>query len=240
MLTCDLMGGVPQPVGMGTSSMTGFHHIPIYSEHIYTQHFLKAGRAWAPFFCDTWAKIQIVISQTPGWKPNKEKQDHIRQRIESSSNLYWYVQRVATSDIKNGIPQPDKPLRRPSRGRYVGRGGGRGGRGRGNGNGAAELPVAENTPVAFGNVTMTMTANGASDRDNLLRLSVTYDSGCSNHLTWDKTRFIGDITPAYEWVSIPDGDLPIEGFGTMLVSGTLKGKNQPVHFRSTAYVQDSA
>jgi hypothetical protein len=30
----------------------------IYSEHIYTQHFLKVGRTWALFFCDTWAKLQ--------------------------------------------------------------------------------------------------------------------------------------------------------------------------------------
>jgi hypothetical protein len=30
----------------------------IYSEHIYTQHFLKIERTWASFFCDTWVKLQ--------------------------------------------------------------------------------------------------------------------------------------------------------------------------------------
>ena len=283
---------------------------PIYSEYIYTQHFLKAARIWAPFFCDTWIKIRnvsgrplkffeaaneyrteieenaistgrrqqlsansaslqgqsssdqgnstsddskygnseclcgethswkrcpylTVESRISGWKFNKEIRDHIRQKIGSNSKLYWYVKRAATSDILNGISEPDEPLKPRYRGRGGGRGGrGDGGRGRGNGNAPAELPVVENAPVSFGNT--------ISDRDNLLHLSVSYDSGCSNHLTWDKSRFIDEIIPAYEWVSTPDGDLLIEGFGTMLVNGTLKGKNQPLHFRHTAYVPDSS
>lgn len=173
-----------------------------------------------------------------------EKRDQIRQKLEANSRLYWLVKGVANLDILHGILEPDEPLQsKPSfyesRGGASrgdgGRGGGGGGRGRGNGN-ASELPAPENAPVAFGNVAMF--ANTTYKRGNLLRLSATFDSECSNHLTWDKSRFIGEITPAYEWVSTPDDDLLIEGLGTMLMHDTLKGKKQSLHFRSTAYVLD--
>jgi hypothetical protein len=346
----------------------------VYSEYIYTQHFLKAGRVWASFFCDTWIRIRNASgrdikffeaaneyrteleenslekvgrrgqnllanaaslqgqssssdqgnttgnpttnvnysnkeclcgethawkkcpylrneARTSGWKPNKEKRDGIRQKIEGNSKLWWCVKRVASSDILHGIPDPKKS--------------------KGTNDATAELPGGGvNVPVIFGNsaglmdpyifgnmtvsksfgiphkfeespernsfgnsdsldkwfrisdssdskegnltpyifgstddlttTKTTITANSISNDSNLLRLSATYDSGCSNHLTWDKSRFIGEITPAFEWVSTPDGDLLVEGFGTMLVNGKLNGRNQPLHFRNTAYVPNSS
>jgi hypothetical protein len=282
----------------------------IYSEHIYTQHFLKIERTWASFFCDTWAKLQktsrrsldffeivneyrtelkklvvtsrrqhstnstslqkqrsfafasindnkyenfeclcdethawkncsflIVESRSSEWKANKKKRDQIRQKLESHFKLFWYVQRVATFDILFDILESDELLNKRHRLRsdHDDREdeSSREDRERDNDN-VFELSDVDNVLVSFANTISNQ------NQKNLLRQSVTYDSRCSNHITWNKTRFIDEIVSTYEWVSISNEDLLIKDFDIMLVNETLNEKRQSLLFEHTTYVLNSS
>jgi hypothetical protein len=74
----------------------------------------------------------------------------------------------------------------------------------------------------------------------LFCLSVTYDLRCSNHLTWNKTRFINKIVSTFEWVLIFDEDLLIEKFNMMLMNETLNKKKQSLLFEHTTYIFNSS
>ena len=271
-----------------------------YNEHLFTTHFLKAARIWAPEFCDQWARAKKAANQpltffettmeyrvgvdqhfkdtkpsrsqhsanaasfqgaspsasasndkfsknvcvceeahswakcpylTPkarssGWKADKDKREQIRQKIQSKSNLYWSIKKHCNFDILNELPVPNGPWQKKARGKAS------------DSTNTPELPATTATEkdasYAFGNM-----AISADSSENLLRYSVSYGSGCSNHLTWDKSRFIDEIRPAYEWVKTPARDLLIERYATMLVKGKLNGKTRNLHFRSTAYVPTS-
>jgi hypothetical protein len=69
----------------------------------------------------------------------------------------------------------------------------------------------------------------------LLR-SVIYDSGCSQSLTFDKDRFIDEITPSDDLIKTPDGHMQIKGYGTMLVRAKLRGKDVKLAFQKTAFI----
>jgi hypothetical protein len=71
---------------------------------------------------------------------------------------------------------------------------------------------------------------------NPLSNSVIYDSGCSQSLTYDKARFVGEITPASDWIDISNGPMLAEGYGTMRVNGKLGDKAIRMDFAKTAWV----
>jgi hypothetical protein len=76
------------------------------------------------------------------------------------------------------------------------------------------------------------------DINNPLTKSVIYDSGCSDPLTYDKDRFLGEIKPASGWIKTPNGRMKVEGYGTMQVLGKLKDGDKIIkmEFANTAYV----
>jgi hypothetical protein len=55
--------------------------------------------------------------------------------------------------------------------------------------------TVENASYAFENMII---FTNLDSNENLLRYSVTYDFEAFNHLTWNKSRFINEITLAYE------------------------------------------
>jgi hypothetical protein len=73
---------------------------------------------------------------------------------------------------------------------------------------------------------------------NPLSNSVIYDSGCSQPLTYDKARFVGEITPASDWIDTPNGPMLAEGYGTMRVIGKLGDQDKAIRmdFAKTAWV----
>jgi hypothetical protein len=87
----------------------------------------------------------------------------------------------------------------------------------------------------FANSVWSMAAAISSSK-HALRDSVIFDSGCSEPLTYDRTRFIGEIIPANSWIKTPNGDMKIEGYDTMQVVEQLNGKDVKMTFKRTAYV----
>jgi hypothetical protein len=77
----------------------------------------------------------------------------------------------------------------------------------------------------------------ATATKNPLSNSVIYDSGCSQSLTYDKARFVGEIISASDWIDTPNGPMLAEGYGTMRVNGKL-GDNKAIKmdFAKTAWV----
>ncbi len=72
---------------------------------------------------------------------------------------------------------------------------------------------------------------------NPLTKSVIYDSGCSDPLTYDKNRFLGQIKPvANRWIETPSGRMKVKDYGTMQVLEKLKDKVIKMKFDYTAYV----
>jgi hypothetical protein len=85
----------------------------------------------------------------------------------------------------------------------------------------------------FGNFSF---ANTVIRDINLLTKSVIYDSGCSDPLTYDKDRFLGEIKPASGWIKTPNGRMKVKGYGTMQVLGKSGDKIIKMEFANTAYV----
>ena len=140
---------------------------------------------------------------------------------------------MITFDIFNDILESDESLKRSSF-RERDRNRDDENRDRENDNTVIELSAIENALVSFENMIILTTAS-----NNLLYFSVSYDFECFNHLIWDKSQFLDNITFAYEWISTFDEDLFVKDFDTMLIHETLKEKQQFLHFRHTAYVLDS-
>jgi hypothetical protein len=90
------------------------------------------------------------------------------------------------------------------------------------------------TQFRFDNV-----AISATKIKNSLSNSVIYDSGCNQSLTYDKARFVGEITSASEWVDTPNGKMLVEGYGTMLVNDKLGDKTIKMEFTKTAYISSA-
>jgi hypothetical protein len=81
-------------------------------------------------------------------------------------------------------------------------------------------------------------ANTVLRESTPLSKSVIYDSGCSDPLTYDKDRFLGEIKPVLKdsWIKTPNGRMKVEGYGTMQVLGKSGDKTIKMEFANTAYV----
>jgi hypothetical protein len=98
------------------------------------------------------------------------------------------------------------------------------------------IPSAElETSFSFGNFSF---ANTVLRESTSLSKSVIYDSGCSDPLTYDKDRFLGEIKPVSKdsWIKTPNGRMKVKGYGTMQVLGKSGDKIIKMEFANTAYV----
>jgi hypothetical protein len=89
------------------------------------------------------------------------------------------------------------------------------------------------TSFSFGNFSF---ANIVLRESISLSKSVIYDSGCSDPLTYDKDRFLGEIKPASGWIKTPNGRMKVKGYGTMQVLGKSENKIIKMKFANIAYV----
>jgi hypothetical protein len=85
----------------------------------------------------------------------------------------------------------------------------------------------------FGNFSF---ANTVLRESISLSKSVIYDSGCSDPLTYDKDRFLGEIKPASDWIKTSNDRMKVEGYGTMQVLGKSENKIIKMKFANIAYV----
>jgi hypothetical protein len=82
-------------------------------------------------------------------------------------------------------------------------------------------------------------ANTVIRNINPLIKSVIYDSECSDPLTYDKDRFLGQIKPvADRWIETPNDRMKVKGYDTMQVLEKLKDEDKIIkmEFANTAYV----
>jgi hypothetical protein len=160
----------------------------------------------------------VTAARKPGWKENAQTLNEARQRILKNARFKTAIKVITDINILDGL--------------------------------GGETAQEEDTETAeldetmaqfrFGNVAMISTS-GATKIKNPLSNSVIYDSGCNQSLTYDKARFVGEITSASEWVDISNGKMLVEGYGTMLVNGKLgklgdQNKTIKMEFAKTAYI----
>jgi hypothetical protein len=62
-----------------------------------------------------------------------------------------------------------------------------------------------------------------------------YDSECSDHLTYDKDRFINEIRSACEWIKTFKDFMLMKKYDTMLINAKLSEQNRRLLFKDTAY-----
>lgn len=93
----------------------------------------------------------------------------------------------------------------------------------------AELPSS----LTFGNMAIVSR--------NILHKRVIYNSGFDQPMTYDKSRFVSEPTPASSdiWVETPAGEMLVECYGRVLVKGTSDGKTRDLLFKRTAYTSKS-
>jgi hypothetical protein len=69
--------------------------------------------------------------------------------------------------------------------------------------------------------------------------SVIYDSNCSQSLTFDKSRFVDEITSADDLIKTSDDHMQIERYEIMQVCERLNDKTIKMTFKKTAYISIS-
>ncbi len=89
------------------------------------------------------------------------------------------------------------------------------------------------TSFSFGNISF---ANIVLRKSTSLNKSVIYDSGCSDPLTYDKNRFLGEIKLASGWIKTSNGRMKVKEYGTMQVLGKSGNKIIKMKFANIAYV----
>jgi hypothetical protein len=160
----------------------------------------------------------VSANRTPGWKENTKVRNEARQKIQQKPYIFHSIKRVADTNILDGMTPPPKRKR-----------------GGENGDEKGKAPSDGDDPhFNFANSALANPALMTSYHP--LMNSVIYDSGCSQPLTFDKTRFLDDLTPSNDQIKTPDGHMQVEGYGTMRVWGQLKGKKVEMTFKKTAYI----
>ena len=161
-----------------------------------------------------------------GWKENKKIRDEIRHQAKDNKRLYGAIRYITNTNILEGLgkKKPDQEDANKS-------------------NASGDRPPAElgeeNPSYSFANTTNVV---GGVRSTNPLHKSAIYDSEAANHLTFEKSRFVGDIRPPTSETLIgtsEGGMMLMHGYGTMLVKGTLNGKRRDLRFENTTYVPDA-
>lgn len=151
----------------------------------------------------------------------------MRQKVQKSIKLFHAVKKKTNTNILEGLDEAS--IRKKSEEIYATKSENRP---------PAELS-GENSAFSFAN---TINVVSGVESRNPLHKSGIYDSGAAYHLTFDKNRFVGEIAPSTSevWIGTPNrGMMPVQGYGTMLVKGTLNGKPRDLLFEGTAYVPDA-
>ena len=162
----------------------------------------------------------VKSARPPAWKEDKTVRNEMRQKIQSNIRFFMAIKKVTDTNILDGITEESvkKSSHKAENDQH-------------NQGNHIELPGQS---FSFANVT--------SRANNPLHKSVIFDSGCDNPLTYDKSRFIGEITPTASdmWVDTPDGEMKIHGHCTMRVNGLLNGQKRELLFEGTDYIPDSS
>lgn len=280
--------------------------LPLGSEMMFVTEFLKAGKSWAPRFCDNWIDQKLASNQpidffetarhyrirvdqtlaeaksstrghayaatlhgapqqddsntqepqgqktgganqkgkyegkpclckevhlfkncpyinksarAAGWKENKATRDEIRLKILKHMGFFLTIKNVANTNILDGITKEKVSKFKE--------------------NGGTGTPGedADGSTFSFANMANML---GEVRSTSPIHRSVIYDSGANDHMTFEKDRFVGEISPSKSevWIGTPMGDAQVHGYGTMKVKGTLNGKPRSLLFENTAYVPD--
>jgi hypothetical protein len=91
--------------------------------------------------------------------------------------------------------------------------------------------VELNRTFKFDNVTIRTTKIRNSLSNNVI-----YDSDCNQLLTYDKARYIDEITSKHEWVDIPNESMLMKNYDTMRVNDKLEKKMIRMNFAKTTYI----
>jgi hypothetical protein len=112
----------------------------------------------------------VTAARKPGWKENAKTLNEARQRILKNARFMTVIKVITDINILNGLGDGETAQKEDT-----------------------EIAELDEMTFKFENV-----AISATKIKNPLSNSVIYDSGCNQLLTYDKARFVGEITPASE------------------------------------------
>ena len=161
-----------------------------------------------------------------GFKEDKQVRANIRTKIQKSVVLFLTIRKFCNTNLLDGITEDSVKKAKTDQQRQQNQ----------QFQQPAELGNENNlNPPKF------TFANVTGNFRNPLHASVIYDSGCDNHLTFDRDRFVGGLreAPPNQWVDTPNGEMQVQGYEAMLMKSSLK--KQPVNliFEKTAYIPTS-
>lgn len=160
------------------------------------------------------------------WKENKKTRNDMRHKIKENRAIFTAIKYVTNTNILEGLGKKKPNQKNANKSNASGD------------RSPAELG-AENPSFSFAN---TAAVVGERKSTNPLHKSVIYDSGAANHLTFERSRFVGEIrlSTSETLIGTPEGGMMlVHGYGTMLVKGTLNGRPRELRFENTAYVPDA-
>jgi hypothetical protein len=153
----------------------------------------------------------VSSARTSDWTEDKKILDQIKQQLQEKPWILNILKRICNINLLDWMFEKRETL-------------------------TSSTEMEGNLPsFRFGNFSF---ANTVIRDINPLIKSVIYDSGCSDPLTFDKNRFLGEIKPVSKdtWIKTPNGRMKVEGYGTMQVLGKSGDKQIRMEFANTAYV----
>jgi hypothetical protein len=155
----------------------------------------------------------VTSARKSGWTENPTVREEIRQKIKKNPRYLTAIRQIIDTNILDGLnDQKDQK----------------------------DQTTEDDVHFHFSGVTTVSQKVAIMTTKNPLSNSVIYDSGCSQPLTYDKARFVGEITPASDWIDTPNGPMLAEGYGTMRVDGKLGDKAIRMDFAKTAWVSTTS
>ncbi len=159
----------------------------------------------------------VKSNRKRGWKEDKNVRDEMREQIKKRLMVHRAIKHMTDTNILDGLGDP---YSKKEGGEDIS-------------SSPAELEASSS--FRFGN----MTTSSHMNEIHFLFKSVIYDSGCSDSLTFDRDRFVGEIRSADEWIKTSNGLMNVAGYGTMIVKGKLGNKIVKLEFANTAWISST-
>ncbi len=145
----------------------------------------------------------VTAVRKPGWKENAKTLNEARQRILKNARFRTATKVITDINILNGLRDDETAQKEDTE--------------------TAKLNGTM-TQFRFDNVAMISTLVDVLKIKNSFSNNVIYDFGCNQSLTYDKARFVDEITSANKWVNTSNEAMLVENYETMLIDDKLGDK----------------
>lgn len=157
--------------------------------------------------------------QKKGWKSDTKIREEIRIKVVTNPVTWTSCKKVCNTNILDGLTPPPPTVKK------------------GDKKTSESTDAQDQSSGSKFSLTAFSSYPGGSA---IFRNSVIYDGGCTQHITWDSSRFCTEIKPAQDWLSTAQGVIEIVGYGSIQCDCILDGETHRFTFTNCAYVPEAS